>query len=68
MDRTENSKYKSRKDLTVEWNRSEIEFSQEYAILTDEITKAWSGKMTQEYKNYKGLRKENLMDNMTILN
>ena len=37
----------------------------EYAILTDEITKAWSGKTTKEYKNYKGLKKESLRDNMT---
>ena len=54
-----------RKDLTAEWNRSGVQPGQEYAILTDEITKAWSGKTTKEYKNYKGLRKESLRDNMT---
>ncbi len=54
-----------RKDLTAEWNRSGVEQGLEYALLTDEITKAWSGKTTREYKNYKGLRKESLRDNMT---
>ena len=56
---------KVRKDLTAEWNRSGVEHGIEYALLTDEITKAWSGKTTNEYKNYKGLRKESLRDNMT---
>ena len=56
---------KVRKDLTAEWNRSGVEPGMEYAILTDEITKAWSGKTTKEYKNYKGLKKESLRDNMT---
>ena len=54
-----------RKDLTAEWNRSGVTIGQEYALLTDEIIKAWSGKTTKEYKNYKGLRKESLRDNMT---
>ena len=54
-----------RKDLTDEWNRSGVTGSQDYAILTNEITKAWSGKTVAEYKRYKGLKKENLRDNMT---
>lgn len=54
-----------RKDLTDEWNRSGITASQDYAILTNEITKAWSGKTVAEYKRHKNLKKENLRDNMT---
>ena len=54
-----------RKDLTDEWNRSGITESQDYAILTNEITKAWSGKTVAEYKRHKNLTKENLRDNMT---
>lgn len=54
-----------RKDLTDEWNRSGITQSQDYAILTNEITKAWSGKTVAEYKRHKNLKKENLRDNMT---
>ena len=54
-----------RKDLTDEWNRSGITQSQDYAILTNEITKAWSGKTVAEYKKHKNLKKENLRDNMT---
>ena len=54
-----------RKDLTGEWDRSGVKEGQEYAILTNEVTKAWSGKTTKEYKNYKGLKKESLRDNMT---
>ena len=54
-----------RKDLTAEWTRSGVTPGKEYSILTDEITKAWSGKTTKEYKNFKGLKKENLRDNMT---
>ena len=53
------------KDLTDEWNRSGITQSQDYAILTNEITKAWSGKTVAEYKKHKNLKKENLRDNMT---
>ena len=54
-----------RKDLTDEWNRSGVTESQDYAILTNEITKSWSGKTVAEYKRHKGLKKENLLDNMT---
>lgn len=54
-----------RKDLTDEWNRSGITQSKDYAILTNEITKAWSGKTVAEYKRHKNLKKENLRDNMT---
>ena len=55
-----------RKELTDEWKRGEIE-EQQYATLTDIITKEWSGKTTKEYKRHKGLKKENLRDNMTNL-
>lgn len=55
----------TRKDLTAEWNRSGIKSPNEYAKLTDEISQAWSGMKTREYKNYKGLKKESLRDNMT---
>ena len=54
-----------RKELTDEWQRSGIHKSKDFAILTDVLTKAWSGMTTGEYKRYKGLRKENLRDNMT---
>ncbi len=54
-----------RKDLTDEWNRAGIEKESDYAILTNEITKAWSGKTISEYKQLKNLKKENLRDNMT---
>lgn len=54
-----------RKVLTDEWNRSGITESRDYAILTNEITNAWSGKTVAEYKQHKGLKKENLRDNMT---
>ena len=56
-----------RKDLTDEWNRSGVTDSRDYAILTNEITQAWSGKTVSEYKQHKGLKKENLRDNMTNL-
>jgi len=56
-----------RKDLTDEWENRGVERGQEFAILTDEITKAWSGFNTKEYKVYKDLKKENLRDNMTNL-
>jgi len=54
-----------RKDLTHEWHKSGIKEGIEYAILTDDISKAWSGMSTCEYKDYKNLRKESLRDNMT---
>ena len=54
-----------RKKLTDEWKENGIETSLEYAILTNEIYKEWSGMTAKEYKEYKGLRKENLRDNMT---
>ena len=54
-----------RKELTDEWEQHGVKKGIEYAILTDEITKAWSGMTTRAYKNYKGLKKENLRDNMT---
>jgi len=54
-----------RKDLADEWKRSGITKSEEFATLTDIMTKEWSGKTTNEYKNFKGLKKENLRDNMT---
>lgn len=54
-----------RKELTDEWERSSVTESRDYAILTNEITKAWSGKTVKEYKRYKDLKKENLRDNMT---
>ena len=53
-----------RNELTEEWDRVGVKGS-EYAILTDEITRAWSGMTTRQYKNYKGLTKEGLRDNMT---
>ena len=56
-----------RKELTDAWEDHGIQKGVEYAILTDEITKAWSGMTTRGYKNLKGLKKENLRDNMTTL-
>src|SRR3989339_1725160 len=56
-----------RKELTDEWNRVGIEKQEDFAILTNEITKAWSGKSVKEYKQFKGIKKENLRDNMTNL-
>ena len=56
-----------RKELTDEWDARGVQKGVEYAILTDEITKAWSGMNTRQYKNLKGLKKENLRDNMTTL-
>ena len=56
-----------RKELTDAWDDAGIKKGIEYAILTDEITKAWSGMTTRGYKNLKGLKKENLRDNMTTL-
>ncbi|MCZ2129668.1 MAG: Bro-N domain-containing protein [Bacteroidia bacterium] len=56
-----------RKELTDEWDKRGIKKGQEYAILTDEITKAWSGFSVKQYKKHKNLKKENLRDNMTNL-
>ena len=56
-----------RKELTDEWDARGVQKGIEYAILTDEITKAWSGMTTRKYKNLKGLTKENLRDNMSTL-
>lgn len=56
-----------RKELTDEWQNRGVKEGVEYAILTDEITKAWSGMSTRQYKNLKGLKKENLRDNMSTL-
>lgn len=56
-----------RKELTDEWDHRGIKKGNEYAILTDEITKAWSGLSVKQYKQFKGLKKENLRDNMTNL-
>ena len=56
-----------RNNLTDEWDKRGVQKGVEYAILTDEITKAWSGMKTREYKNLKGLKKENLRDNMSDL-
>lgn len=58
---------RARKELTDAWKEHGIEESREFAILTDEVTKAWSGLSTKQYKNLKGLKKENLRDNMTTL-
>ena len=57
----------TRKELTAEWNRVGVNEGIEYAILTDDISKAWSGMSTKEYKQHKGLKKEGLRDNMTNL-
>lgn len=54
-----------RKELTDEWKRTGVHEGMEYASLTDIITKEWSGFTTKQYKNFKGLKKENLRDNMT---
>lgn len=56
-----------RKELTDEWDNRGVKKGQEYAILTDEITKAWSGFSVKDYKKHKDLKKENLRDNMTNL-
>lgn len=54
-----------RKGLTDEWDRAGVQQGQQYASLTDIITKEWSGKTTRQYKQFKGLKKESLRDNMT---
>ena len=56
-----------RKELTDEWEKRGVQKGQEFAILTDEITEAWAGLTTKQYKNLKNLKKENLRDNMTNL-
>lgn len=56
-----------RKELTDEWENRGVQKGQEFAILTDEITKAWSGFTTKQYKGFKDLKKENLRDHMTNL-
>jgi len=56
-----------RKELTDEWNERGVKEGMEFAILTDEITKAWSGKSVKQYKKFKELKKQNLRDNMTNL-
>ena len=58
---------RARKELTDQWKAHGVEQGKEYAILTDEITRAWSGMSTRQYKNLKGLKKENLRDNMSTL-
>ena len=56
-----------RKELTDEWQKREMKEGLEYAILTDEITRAWADRSVRDYKKFKGLKKENLRDNMTNL-
>ena len=56
---------RARKELTDQWKAHGIEQGREYAVLTDEITRAWSGMSTRQYKNLKGLKKENLRENMS---
>lgn len=56
-----------RKELTDEWDKRGVQKGIEYAILTDEISRSWAGLTTKEYKKFKGLKKENLRDNMTNL-
>ena len=58
---------RARKELTDQWKTHGISENREYAILTDEVTKAWAGMSTRQYKNLKGLKKENLRDNMRTL-
>ena len=58
---------RARKELTDAWDAHGVKKGQEYAILTDEVTKAWSGMTSRQYKNHKGLKKENLRDNMSTL-
>ena len=55
----------ARKELTDEWKSHGIDKSSEFAMLTDELTKAWAGMTTRQYKNHKGLKKESLRDNMS---
>ena len=69
---SDGKKYKTlairiRNELTDEWQKRGVEKGKEYAILTDEISRAWSGMTTRQYKKLKGLKKENLRDNMNDL-
>ena len=65
--RPSHSRIEVRKELTDEWKRTGVKEGLEYASLTDIITREWSGFTTKQYKHYKGLKKENLRDNMTNL-
>ena len=67
MDQSAVKSIEVRKELTNEWEDRDVKKGVEYAILTDEITKAWSGFSVKKYKNFKGLKKENLRDNMSNL-
>lgn len=58
---------RARKELTDQWKSHGVEQGKEFAILTNEVTRAWSGMSTRQYKNLKGLKKENLRDNMSTL-
>ncbi len=58
---------RARKELTDQWKAHGVSEGREYALLTDEVTKAWAGMSTRQYKNLKGLKKENLRDNMSTL-
>ena len=58
---------RARKELTDQWKSHGVEQGKEFAILTDEVTRAWSGMSTRQYKSLKGLKKENLRDNMSTL-
>ena len=58
---------RARKELTDAWDAHGVKKGKEYGILTDEVTKAWSGMTTRQYKNHKGLKQENLRDNMSTL-
>ena len=58
---------RARKELTDQWKSHGVQQGKEYAILTDEISRAWSGMSTRQYKRLKGLKKENLRDNMSTL-
>ena len=58
---------RARKELTDQWKGHGVNKGKEFAILTDEVTRAWSGMSTRQYKNLKGLKKENLRDNMSTL-
>ena len=58
---------RARKELTDQWKSHGVEQGKEFAVLTDEVTRAWSGMSTRQYKNLKGLKKENLRDNMSTL-
>jgi len=57
----------ARKDLTDEWTHRGVKQGAEFVIPSDEITKSWSGFTTRQYKTFKGLKRENLMDNMSML-